>query len=374
MTSPRKLLLVTLALWGLAAAFVVGVMVLGRQKPGDAPPSRSGARDSQPGDRAEVVPTPPPDPEALKNEFLRHLERTGVRRDSLSPHEERVREAVWSACRDYRVPEDSVEVLDTAPKTPFLLILERSQSYNSSLFLSAMRQACERFCEVFAAEFGDRLGSPAPAEDEVLTLFVFESREKYSRLGDSQVSWGGHFSSRNGRITMYRDTNVVYETLFHLCTHALLHQAWLRRGGDPSVPALDEMAWFSEGLSAWFESFKRDARGDFILGQVSPSYLPGARKLIADGRQMRLTELMGMSFETYVGKRRESRWNIQFSAQCWALVHFLQRANGGKYRDKFHEYVALEIAGRGGLEAAKACFGDLDVLEREYAEYVRDLR
>ncbi len=60
-----------------------------------------------------------------------------------------------------------------------------------------------------------------------------------------------------------------------------------------------------------------------------------------------------------------------FYAQSWALTHYLKLGNGGTRAAKLTEYLELIDKECAPLEAAVRAFGDLDVLARQLAGYVR---
>jgi hypothetical protein len=190
--------------------------------------------------------------------------------------------------------------------------------------------------------------------------------------------YAGHFDAKEGWIWMFKDASSLYESLFHLCTHALVHEVAHPRGTTSQQLYQSSMCWFSEGLSTYLESFKRDKQGGFVLGAPSSRYTSLMKKLISDGRHVPLPEFMKGTYAEYAQKRWDSRRKRGFvdttDAQAWSLVYFLYQHEGGKYREKFYAYFKMEVEGKGGLTAAKWCFGDLDALNREYEDFYRNLK
>lgn len=316
-----------------------------------------------------------PDDGLADAEFEEYLRTKGIRIDSLESRERAVLRQTWQACRDFGVSESALCVVDTAPQAPFLLMLERSTFYNAELVLGALNEASVAFFRAFTAEFGKLFDGAALARTQVCPVYVFESRQRYERVRRVPEYYGGDFSPRTKRVSFYKDTNVLFETLFRLLTHAMLHQLWLTNGNELVDPKDTGMAWFSEGLSSYMEKFKRDATGGFVLGERAPDHLPYVRKLLASGKGMPLPELMAMTCRAYAGGTAKGQaWRNQVTAQSWALVYFLNKSADGKYREKLREYFATEIQGKGGAEAASRCFGDLEALDREYVEFYKSLK
>lgn len=304
-------------------------------------------------------------------EFQKELEASGIRIEALDARSRAVLRQSWQACQDNGIAADSVCVSDTAPAAPFLLIFERSKTYEAELMAEALKEAAIAFFRVFTAEFGELFDGASLAKTQVCPVYVFESRARYLDVRRVPDWYGGDFSSRANRISLYKDSPDLYETLFHLLTHAVLHQAWLRKGNELASLTDTEMAWFSEGLSAYMENFKRDVQGGFLLGQPAPDHLPFVRKMLLSGKALKLPELMGITCRALHDPDKGRNWRAQVTAQSWALVYFLNKAAEGKYREKFRQYFTREIEGKGGLESAKECLGDLEALDLEVAEFYR---
>jgi len=131
------------------------------------------------------------------------------------------------------------------------------------------------------------------------------------------------------------------------------------------------MFWFTEGIATFFESFKRDATGGFILGQVSTTYLPMVKKMITEGKHRKLDDLMKDSYMDFARKSGNPQFVGQMYAQSWSVVYFMYTYQNGKYRDKFNEYFKKEVAQKGSYDMAKECFGDLVALNAEYEEFYK---
>jgi Flp pilus assembly protein TadD len=61
-----------------------------------------------------------------------------------------------------------------------------------------------------------------------------------------------------------------------------------------------------------------------------------------------------------------------FSSQAGTFVHFLMFSNKGTRREQLHRFIAAIRNGRPQDEALRTILGDLGMLEKEYALYVRD--
>ena len=309
--------------------------------------------------------------------FSDWLKARGVDKESLSPRDHTVAAIKWDCSDRYDRSEPDRVWLDCSPDSPFLLCMEKSDSYAADLMLQSFKEVVTSFYKVFCDEYGSLFDADAHARNEATLIYIFATSYRYHSILCPTPWSGGQFSSRTGEIHLYKDTAQLYETLFHLCTHAAIHAISGSRMTEGKKLIDSEMAWFSEGLSTYFENFKRDAKGGFVLREVSSTYKPYVKKMIADRKQSKLRDFMGVSYRQYVLERSNSSkrsYVTDTDAQSWAVVYFLLQHEGGKYREKFFDYFKMEVEGKGSLDAAKQCFGDLDALDKEYQDYFKNMK
>lgn len=296
--------------------------------------------------------------------------------DKLSPRGKKV----YSLKEDYksyggRGEKDRVYV-DCAPESPHVLCMETSSSYNAELMLGAFKECVVHLYKLFFQRYSSLFDVKSFGENEVCFIYVFESRQRYSEVTNSPDWAGGHFEPGTGRIYIYKDTNQLYETLFHEGIHQLVHTVSQMKVENVKERRNVNMFWFTEGIATFFESFKRDAQGGFILGEISSNYKPFIKQLIGSGKHMKLPELLKISYLDFARQQgvKGRPWINQMYAQSWSVVYFFYTYDGGKYKDKFNQYFMKEIDQKGNLEAAKACFGDLDALNKEYEEFYKGMK
>ncbi len=305
------------------------------------------------------------------------LKSKRLEESALSARERKVAVLTWECSILGNRPEDSRVWLDCSPNSPFLLCMEKSDAYSAELMLRDFKDVVNTFYGIFCGEYGSLFDASAHAADDATLVYIFESSERYHSISNPTPWAGGHFDNRTGEIHLYKDTIQLYETLFHLCTHAVVHAISGSRLDDRRKLIDSEMAWFSEGLSAYFECFKRDVKGGFVLGERSAEYMPYVRRMISSGKQKKLRDFMDVSFLQYARERADPRKRTYIqdtAAQSWALVYFLLKHEDKRYRQAFFGYFTLEVQGEGGREAAERCFGDLDALDREYQDYFKNLK
>ncbi|MCE9584437.1 MAG: DUF1570 domain-containing protein [Planctomycetes bacterium] len=264
--------------------------------------------------------------------------------------------------------------LDCAPDAPHVLCMERSSGYNADLMVQAFKDCVVTLYKLFFQRYSSLFDVKSFGENEVTFIYIFESRDRYASSTGSPQWAGGHFDTRNHCIFIYKDTNQLYETLFHEGIHQLVDTVSQMKVAKLKERRSVNMFWFTEGLATFFESFKRDATGGFILGEVSPHYMPQIRKMIADGKHLKLPDMMKISYSEFGQKSGDVQFVGRMYCQSWSVVYFLYTYAGGKYKDKFNEYFKREVDEKGSFDAAKECFGDLDAMNKEYEEFYKNMK
>ena len=69
---------------------------------------------------------------------------------------------------------------------------------------------------------------------------------------------------------------------------------------------------------------------------------------------------------------------VLFHAQAWSFVHFLWHFEDGKYRERFLEYVGMELRGQTGPKEFQRVFWgdeepDLERLDNEWRNHIEEL-
>ena len=146
----------------------------------------------------------------------------------------------------------------------------------------------------------------------------------------------------------------VYNALFHEYAHAILHL---------NLPVLPE--WVDEGMAEFYSTFQADFRdGKSLIGRA-----PARVETIRGEQLLPLSQVL--TSEGAYKFKRDPTTVQRFYAQSWALVHYLQMADGGKRRGQLTTYLKLLEAGRSVNDAFKEAFvTTFDELQRELQAYI----
>ncbi|MCC6739797.1 MAG: hypothetical protein IT452_12190 [Planctomycetia bacterium] len=308
------------------------------------------------------------DPERLEQEFRGFLEKRGASFEAMNAHDRSALRARWLACRDYGIPEDRVVARDAAPRAPFLVLIERSDLDDAELLALALVDCVTAVAEAFAAEFGGAFDTLNMEAEVVTPVYVFETRGRFAAPA-GEDSHTARFDRSSGRVTCTKDSATLFMSLFDACTRALIHRAWVRR--NPGAPDLGaaRTVWLTEGLAHYFASFGRNASGEIVTGEISQVAMPLVKQRTSRGKAIPLRDLLSA---TILAERRRAIPEDEragFAAEAWALVYFLRKADDGKRREALRRYFDRELEGRGGVEAAQECLGDLADLEARFLDF-----
>jgi hypothetical protein len=227
------------------------------------------------------------------------------------------------------------------------------------------------------------VGLPLPAGE--LETYLFASRSQWEaktrqmlpdQAGTYLAMGRGGFTTRGASVLYYigrRDT-------FAILAHEGWHQ-YAQRTLRTQLPL-----WMEEGIATWMEGHVRHPDG-------IPKFRPWAnverfdalRDAVRAGRLIPFSELVERAPTSFLegGTNRL----LTYYGQVWALVHFLEEAEGGRYRSGLQQALLDAADGRlaGRVAAAPRQGGtrygpavlrtyfdpDLDDLARRYDEFVR---
>jgi hypothetical protein len=266
---------------------------------------------------------------------------------------------------------DTFTYVDSAP---FLVCLEKSATYDPKITMGLFEDVMKSAREFFLGQYGEMLGM-RDMSGEVLVVWIWKDKRTYHEKTGAPGFAGGHYDHSTKNLYVYKGTDDIYATLFHEGTHMLVD---FSRKGVPE----SGLFWFTEGVACYFQGWKRDAKGNIVHGMPAKDWY----RCIKEGVRAEappqvkyepLEKFMALDYATFMRQSSDPRANqvrgvIRYG-QAWSLVWFFNNAEGGKYKSKWEDYLKREIAGKGGFEAVKDVFGDLNKLEEEWKAYVKAL-
>ncbi len=258
------------------------------------------------------------------------------------------------------------EYMDYGPKgSPYLLAIEKDQRVPAELRLEELGDVMTQLYKLYFSLYGEKYGLKE-FDDAVLVIWIYASEANYRKSGAPPKA-AAHFEPMTGRIVVNNELQDPYGVLFHEGIHQLVDYSTRARGGRRN-----NKFWFTEGVATYFEIFER--RGaNFLLGRTRPGqnpYLSTSKDLVRRERAMPLAEFIDLDY----GAAQASNTTYSHYSQSWALTHFLNKFEDGKYLEKFEDYFKEEISGNGGPDTFKRIFGDLDALQKEWEEYILGLK
>ena len=203
-----------------------------------------------------------------------------------------------------------------------------------------------------------------PSPSNRVTIFVVGSGRKVEKLfGEGGSNVAGFYVPRAGgsrafvpniRLTS-NDTDFSMIVLMHEYAHHLLI----------STSRFSMPRWYNEGAAEFFAAAKFDRDGSVWMGRPAQHR---AMELAYARYPVKVAELL--DHELY--ENRKSKDDGGFYGRSWALYHYLsfEPSRSGQLR----AYTRAITEGKSETAAARAAFGDIDVLQDELDGYLRERR
>ena len=201
------------------------------------------------------------------------------------------------------------------------------------------------------------------------SLLVVGSKEKYlSLMGSDAKGSQGQFVSGKNQLSAWGpkdDMDGLLETLRHEGTHQLVLSFV---GGKCPI-------WLNEGLSEFFEQAQFTG-GRFHVGQAPIRNVNYLKKALEEDRLIPVPKMLAIKSDEWLSLvKNQDKSAYTHYLEAWAMVHFLQGAENGKYRVPFTQYIWHLSRGRDPKEAWDAVFGgDVAGFEKRLREYIKDLK
>ncbi len=198
------------------------------------------------------------------------------------------------------------------------------------------------FCERALDHYRSTLG-PLPAPPVRLDTYLMDNRPQWTRVtqrltgqqdsAQLQIRRGG-FATRG--VGVFYDIG-LYDTMA-IAAHEGWHQYTQRTFREP-LPA-----WLEEGVATFMEGHRWDGATPLFLPWANVERYDRLRQAHAEGGLLPLAVLSTTTPQELMSRR--SGAELTYYAQVWALVHFLNEGDGGRWRTGLRLLLADAAAGR----------------------------
>jgi tetratricopeptide (TPR) repeat protein len=220
-------------------------------------------------------------------------------------------------------------------------------------------QNLERYHSAMAYVSGRTLEKPSPS-NRVVIYVVGGASDVRELVGGNSRRVAGFYIPRAGasRAFVQEITNQTGYPDFSMIV--LLHEYahhFLMSSSRYAMPR-----WINEGAAEFFAAATFNEDGSMLIGRAAQHRGPE----LFQGEPVPLRELLDAN--SYKSEDRDNNRNA-FYGYAWLLYHYLTFSD--ERAGQLQQYQLAVVQGQSSLEAAKAAFGDLDVLERELRAYRR---
>jgi hypothetical protein len=262
----------------------------------------------------------------------------------------------------------AVVVWDVARRhwTPNLTVSTEHYTINSS----ATAEQAEEIgivAEILYTAYGDFLRTLdiTPRRSGRLKIKLFRDREEF-RFCNRVRGWAEAFYRKPYCYQYYSAAEVnPYHWMVHEATHQL----------NEEVADLSLAQWLEEGIASYFGT-SRIVGNELVLGEIDTNTYPiwqihslaasGDLKMDKDNNSIIPLRSIISGQE---GPDMDEFFNLYY-LHWWSLTHFLFHGEDGKYRAG----VVPLLQGDCGIEDFERHIGDIERIEQEWYEYVRDVK
>lgn len=252
----------------------------------------------------------------------------------------------------------------------------RLDSEHFALFTTSSKSVAESVLEVaenvyktFCSEFGDT-GMIIPSKTKI---YLFEKKNDYRDYMKSKgviIEKGPnllpHYSSHSDAtylIHLGKSKEYLYQNVAHEITHSL----------SPSLlkSLYNSGAWVIEGIAYYVGLSLNWKKKQVVPGEIHQT--KNSQMVAIVMGMLKLKKLIPL--KKFINMREYALEIITAQFQAFSLFHFLQHAEGSKYKAGFHRYLAEISAGQSGdAEVLEKYVGKISEIEPNYFEYIKKLR
>ena len=264
-------------------------------------------------------------------------------------------------------------------RQPFLVLIEQTADLETEKFRQEYNDDLSALYDSFFDRYREKMELEeieAPA-----VVIIWDSESTYKSHIDKHPDQNytepgfvrGYYQPWSQRLILWRGDG-LRNVLLHEGAHMLIHYAFSGRG----FASANESPWFQEGFAEFFGGHKVEivgGRKKYVLGQRLPGRERELVMIDTMGGRLSVLDLVKLtSFQFNEAKEAMSdptkdaqeKFQAQMIvsnvyAQGWALIMYLNHADGGKYVDRFDDYFKAETAGSGHWGK----FGELMGLESD---------
>lgn len=244
---------------------------------------------------------------------------------------------------------------------PHFVVMTDMSKEKTELYGSRLEAAYRHYAETFKEHFTEDPKRPKPR------VAVFNTREAYLTYGELTLSgrqeWTlGYFHPLFKELLLFEDVDAdaTLQTLYHEAFHHFMNLI------APRTPF-----WFNEGVAEYMGGLKIE------VGKRESKIVEKARILDGRLRVLKGALQLALPFREIMLQTPGQFYSgpVSFKyAQAWSMVHFFYETPA--HRPRIEAYVRALVKGESGKAAFEAAFGDaaLDVVQKEWLEYVKKLK
>ena len=232
----------------------------------------------------------------------------------------------------------------------------RTEHYNLHLAVKepAFRSSLPAYMEACNNAYATALG-PLPMPEAPLDLYIFASREPWEAWTRKTLGRDAGVYLALGRGGFTSDGVSVLYDIGRVDTLTIAaHEGWHQFSQLSLKHPLP--TWMEEGLACWMEGTRQARDGSPTAFRPWRNFerWNELRNAVREKRLIPLGELLGSSPQQCLEKGKDRL--LTYYAECWALIHFLNEGEGGKYHDKLLQLMQDAAQGRiaGRLIASRA--------------------
>jgi hypothetical protein len=223
------------------------------------------------------------------------------------------------------------------------------------------------FAELYRRLSGTRAGV-GPLQR--LQIIFFLTKAKYLEvMGKEGEGTQGRYIPGKNMIAGWMPADEIdnmLKTLRHEGTHQFVEQFI-----GPKCPV-----WLNEGLAVFFEE-SQFKNGVLDTAQVPAARVGSLKRALEGGKLIPLRRMIEMGGEEWTAALRAEapQGHLEYN-EAWSMVHFLQGADGGKYRAPLLQFISGIAHSLPVAEAWDKAFGagSTPAFEKRWQEYIKSLK